>query len=609
MKGSIPLLILTLTGTVQAQWSGTDDDPSPNKEAGHLFQVFSKDEWMKSNFAAENDIQWFRAAKYGMFVHFGLSTYKNAELSWGICQTRKAPDTGSGPYPEAEWTTWSKEFRLPDFDAKKMVEYAKESGMKYIVVIAKHHDGFHMWDTALSDFKITKTPFGRDFIKEAADACHEAGIKFGIYYSQRDWYHPDYAPTDWKSEKHQRYLDYQNKAVRELCTNYGKVDVFWFDAAWWGGMFTAEMWDAENLTRMIRQLQPGILINNRASVPGDFDTPEGRIGMFQNHRPWETCTTLCSTWSYSETPSRTPKQIIDVLVRTLCGDGNLLLSWGQKWSGEFDVKQVESLKGTGEWVSKNKEAIYGTRGGPWKPAKWGGSVYRDKTVYLHVFKVPDGNKLVLADLKPKVLKAAIHGGAEIPFTQKGEHLELTLPTDKQDPLCTVVELSVDSPITEIIPAKKQKSIFDADPEYGDLISEKATLRISSTCQYDDKSKHPNLFNGDLTGDDFAFHTDSEVNPYAIIDLGTKQSIRGILIHNREDNPTRKNGVMVSLSVNGNQWEEIWKQTNLDDVWEIPVTRFVAGANLLGKEARFVKIERRLSQPDALHLQTVKIYGK
>ena len=607
MKTTLILLALASAMTVKAQWSVLEDDPRP-RTPSFLFQVFQKEEWNKSNFATEKELQWFRDAKYGMFLCFGLSTYKNADLSWQICQDRIAPDSGKGPYPVSEWSSWTNRFRLPDFDAKKLIGYAQEAGMTYIVVVVKHHDGFHLWDTQQSTFKVTNTPFGRDYLKEIAEACHAAGLKLGIYYSQRDWFHPDYAPTEPKSEKHQRYVAYQNKAVRELCTNYGKVDVFWFDAVYWGGMFTAEMWDAENLTRMIRELQPGIVINNRASVPGDFDTPEQRIGMFQNHRPWESCICLCASWSYSETPSKTSKDVVQMLVSTLCGDGNMLLSWGPKWSGAFDEKQVESLKGAGAWVKKNKEAIYGTRGGPWRPAKWGGSVYRDKTVYLHVFKVPEGNKLVLADLKPKVLKAAIHGGAEIPFTQKGEHLELTLPVDKQDTLCTVVELAVDSPITEIIPVKQRKSIFE-DPEYGTVISDKATLQLSSTSQWDTPATHAALFKGLLSRDDFAFCTGSELNPYAIIDLGAKQSIRGILIHNREDYPTRKTGVTVSLSVDGNEWEAIWKQTNLDDFWEIPVTRFVAGAHIPGKDARYVKIERRLEQPDNFHLQKVKIYGK
>ena len=293
-----------LSDPLSAQWSIKEDHPMAGKP-GLRNQVFSEEEWNRSNFASEEELQWFRDAKYGMFIHFGLSTYKNENLSWGVCDARKLPDRGGvEKYPD--WTRWPEKMALPDFDAQEVARIAKDSGMTYVILIVKHHDGFHLWDTAYSDFKITNTPFGRDFLAEIAEACRAAGLRFGVYYSQRDWYHPDYAPVDpersiqakkvvWEPKPgeenthgptHGKYLEYQRNVVRELCTKYGKLDVFWFDACWWGGMFTADMWDSENLTRMIRELQPGI-INNRASIPGDFDTPEGRIGMFQNDRPWE----------------------------------------------------------------------------------------------------------------------------------------------------------------------------------------------------------------------------------------------------------------------------------------------------------------------------------
>jgi alpha-L-fucosidase len=214
MRAQLIFFLLTAS-PIFAMWSVLEDDPRPRTPA-HAFEVFSKEKWNRSNFATPEEIQWFRDAKYGMFVHFGLSSYHNAELSWGVCAVRKLPDKGAGPYPASEWMKWKDEFRLPMFDAKQLVKYAQDAGMKYIVVIAKHHDGFHMWDTKLSEFKVTNTPFGRDFLKEVAEACHVAGMKFGIYYSQRDWIHPDYDPLHWQGEQHQRYIKYQNEVVREL---------------------------------------------------------------------------------------------------------------------------------------------------------------------------------------------------------------------------------------------------------------------------------------------------------------------------------------------------------------------------------------------------------
>lgn len=183
MKTHLIFFALFLAAPLHAQWSVLEDDPRP-RNPSRLFEVFSQEDWDKSNFAAEEDLVWFRDAKYGIFLHFGLPTFKNAELSWGFCEERKAPDTGSGPYPTEEWTSWKDEFHLPDFDAKTLVQQAQDAGMRYIVVIAKHHDGFHMWDTALSDFKVTITPFGRDYLKEIADSTRGAGLKFGIYYRE-----------------------------------------------------------------------------------------------------------------------------------------------------------------------------------------------------------------------------------------------------------------------------------------------------------------------------------------------------------------------------------------------------------------------------------------
>lgn len=562
---------------LHAQWSVMEDDPRP-RQPERLFEVFSKEEWKKSNFAAKEDLQWFRDAKYGMFVHFGLSTFKNAELSWGVCAERKAPDKGSGPYPTAEWMAWKDKFRLPDFNAENLVKHAQDSGMQYIVVIAKHHDGFHLWDTAHSDFKVTNTPFGRDYLKEIADACHKAGLKFGIYYSQRDWVHPDYDPTNFKGERHQRYIQYQFDAVRELCTKYGKVDVFWFDALWWGGMFQAEMWEAEKLTRMIRELQPGILINNRTNLPGDFDTPEHRVGMFQNHRPWESCMTVCKTWSYSNTPTKSPKELVKMLVGTLTGDGNLLLSWGPKWSGEFAADQVAALASTGDWVRKNENSIFGTRGGPWHPADWGGSVHRDKTVYLHVTEMPENGTLELNSLEMRVVRACIHGGADLTFAQDETTLRISIPGDLRDPLCTVIELTLDQAVTTIIPPAAEESIFK-DPAYGRMISEFTNPKIIAA--------------------------DSVTNTHSVIDLGATKSVRGIRIETTTDD----RDLAVSLSQDKQRWEPIWNSAAPADVHEIPVTRFEAGAHVPGRDARYLKIERQLDAPGTLPLRTVRIYGE
>ena len=198
-----------------------------------------------------------------------------------------------------------------------------------------------MWDTAFSDFKITNTPFGRDYIKELVDACHEAKCRSastlpsasGITRTINRWTSPKSRQhgNNWTLKpgetsplgpRHAKYLEYMKNAVRELCTKYGKIDIWWWDAVSWDGMFTKEMWDSERMTRMIRELQPGIVINNRASLPGDFDTPEGHLGAFQDWRPWESCIPL-STWCYTGAPAHSFDQFLHLVAGAACGNGNL----------------------------------------------------------------------------------------------------------------------------------------------------------------------------------------------------------------------------------------------------------------------------------------------
>jgi len=468
-------VLLMWISTINAQWSILGD--TTTKEAKwNLLQKFTPEEWNASNFATEQEIEWFNNARYGMFIHFGLSTYKGKDLSWGICKTRKAPDRGSGPYPTSVWTKWPAKFMFEKFDAKEWVKIAQKAGMKYIVVIAKHHDGFHLWNTKYSDFNIMITPFGRDYLKELADACHETGMKFGIYYSQRDWYHPDYAPVDtalidviekppyykakagvkkvWAGKTHQKYIDYQFNVVRELCTNYGKLDVFWFDACWWGGMFTAEMWDSEKLTRMVRKLQPGIIINNRVSIPGDFDTPEQKIGMYQL-RPWESCVTLCGSWSWSPTPVKSKKTIIDMLTATACGNGNMLLSWGPKWDGAFDPVQMKRLEEVGDWLKLYGSSIYNTKGGPWYPEKWGGSTYRGNIVFLHITG-KTGQELILSSIDNKIVGAKTLTRGQVNFSQSDETVIFDLTKIKKNVASVIIELTFENEIVGMVKTREKK---------------------------------------------------------------------------------------------------------------------------------------------------------
>lgn len=594
-------------------------------------QHFSKAEWDASNFATPQEMQWFRDAKYGMFIHFGLSTHNNAELSWGTCYTRKAPDAGHGPVPDSVWTNWPKDFKFEKFNAREIVDIAQRSGFKYIVAIAKHHEGFHLWNTAYSDFNVMNTPFGRDYLKELADACHAAGMRFGIYYSQRDWYHPDYMPVDtnkvvlngnfWTlkpgetspmGERNKKYIEYQFNVCRELCTRYGRVDVFWFDAVHFDGMFTAEMWDSEKLTRMIRELQPGIVINNRASIPGDFDTPEQRLGTFQDWRMWESCMCLTRTWSYSGTPPKSRDQLISMVVNNVCGDGNVLLSWGPQWNGEFAAAEIRRLIEVGDWLKTNGVAIYGTRGGPWKKAAWGGSTHRGEKCYLHITKWT-GETLRLPSLPGrKVLSAKRLSGNAVKFTEAGGALTLKVPVDSLDAADTIVELVMDGPVDGIkaLDAGSQ-SLFDDAATYGKLISRKARVTTSSRHRAD--PGQPNALVAENLSAGFAFHTAEETNARVELDLGKEFSVTGVRVLNRinagQAGMDRAAGLRLSVSKEGKLWQEVWRAEAVQTEWEIPVTDTLAGAEVPGRKARYLRLELRTAKPVPLHLRQVEVWGK
>ena len=384
---------------------------------GWEYNYFSSEEWEAYPFAKEEDLRWFKDAKFGLFLHVGIAAMGMVDISWSR-STHKLPDPESwnGGIADEVYDGWAKKIAFPAFDAKSWARLARESGFRYVVIITKHHDGFHMWDTAYSDYKITNSPFRRDYLRELVDAFRAEGLKIGLYYSQRDWTHPDYEPVpvedaeriteapyfkmkdgkDWYlTEKHQRYQRYMYDTVRELMTDYGKIDVLWWDADRCCGMYTAEMWNTGEVEAMVRQLQPHIIINNRGSLPGDFDTPEGHTGFFQNTRPWECCMPLGPVWAYSPEPPKSFATILSQLINCAGGSGNYLLSIGCKPDGSIADTDAQRMLEMGQWLSRYGESVYDTAGGIWKPTADYAACCRGNTVYLHILKNGDEVELSL----------------------------------------------------------------------------------------------------------------------------------------------------------------------------------------------------------------------
>ncbi len=411
--------------------------------------------------ASPEQMQWFRDAKFGLFIHWGPASVCGAEISWGRMHRIEGGQQFQS-VPGDVYDNLYTQFNPVKFDADQWMALAKAAGCRYVVFVTKHHDGFCLWPTEQvwwhdparpQHYSIAETPFRRDLCREIADAARKHGLKLGWYYSTRDWTHPDYLQGD-----NCLYNAYYEAQVRELLTRYGPVDIMWFDHAFgdWS-QFTIE-----HLFQSMYQAQPNLLVNNRSSrgltniPPGamhqlteaDYDTPEQEIGHFQTDRAWESCLTMSQCrndtggWSYRPgEPTRSYEECIRTLVSAATGDGNLLLNVGPMPTGEIQPEEIAVLRRMGLWLEKYGESIYGTRGGPFVNGPWGGSTRRGNRIWLHVFEWP-GETLWLPPLGDTILSARMLDGARPTIVQTGTGLGITLPKAHQDPLDTVIELTL-----------------------------------------------------------------------------------------------------------------------------------------------------------------------
>lgn len=423
---------------------------------------------------AVDRLAWFRDAKFGLFIHWGPYSLASVEASWPIM----VPDPKQGLL-QAEYEELYKKFNPTGFDAQAWVRLAQDAGQRYIVFTAKHHDGFCMFDTALTDYKITNTPYGRDILAELATAAHQAGVPIGFYYSPPDMHHPGFRDTtklakeNWHGQPERpewgTYLDYMEAQLRELLTRYGKVAIIWFD-----GLDHPEKYDGARFHKLIHDSQPDTLINNRLGLPGDYETPEqfipgtiptrsAKIQMAGTERPtesrpadalpaspedfqpWETCQTINNTWAYNENDRayKSSTELIRMLVEVASKGGNLLLDVGPTPQGTIQPEFQERLLAMGNWLKLNGASIYGTTYGPLQNLPWGKSTGKGNIIYLHVFDWPQG-QLVLTGLRGRVTRAALLAtGHALRFRQTGDGLSIAIPHPAPDPVDSVVAIRVE----------------------------------------------------------------------------------------------------------------------------------------------------------------------
>lgn len=400
-------------------------------------------------------LQWWQEARFGMFIHWGPVSLKGTEIGW----------SRGREVPAEEYDHLYNSFNPENFSAKEWVQLAKDAGMKYMVLTAKHHDGFCLWDTKTTEYNIMKSPFARDVVKELAEECRKEDIIFCTYYSILDWYHPDYnimgthggagfALPAGEKPNMDRYNSYMNEQLRELIEEYGPLGIMWFDGEW-EEPWTHEM--GQDLYTYVRGLQDNIIINNRVdkgrkgmegitlsdkNYAGDYDTPEQEVGKYQTDRPWESCMTIAQQWAWKpDDKLKSFEECIRILVQTVGGDGNLLLNVGPMPNGEVEASQADRLREIGQWLSRYGESIYGTRGGPFLPGKWGVSTHKENKIFLHVLH-PTGKKLKLPALDDTIERCYLMSGNEVEYSQSATNIEISLDAIDVDLVDNIVVLEL-----------------------------------------------------------------------------------------------------------------------------------------------------------------------
>lgn len=454
-------------------------------------------EQSEPHFMADTRLGWFEQARFGLFIHWGAYSVAGMEASWPIM----TPDLAEPMFgvtkriSEDEYVHLPQNFNPVDFDARQWVWLAKDAGMRYIIITSKHHDGFCMFDAPGTDYKITRTPFGRDVCQELAQACAEAGMPLGFYYSPPDMHHPGYRDTrkpvrnNWQGEPKRKewgeYLDYMESHIRKLLTDYGKISILWFD-----GLTNHGKYNPPRFHKLVHELSPETLINDRLGEGYDYITPEQSVPRHgiptrsgkplagndpdgdtffrlvtrlynipgihgwlrrqmekygrgelelapvyqerhpspQRFQPWETCMTMGRTWAYNpeEKEWKPPRVLLRTLVSVVSRGGNFLLNIGPTAQGTFPPEAVERLERIGQWIKAHHQGIYGATYSALPAGNWGAATRQGNKLYLHLFEKPASGVLVLDGFPGNLLAVRQAGGETLLFTQQDERVTITL---------------------------------------------------------------------------------------------------------------------------------------------------------------------------------------
>lgn len=391
------------------------------------------------------DLTWFDEARYGMFIHWGAYAVAGRG-EW----VRNRERISQEEYVEQ----YVKRFRAERYDPRAWARLARAAGMKYVVLTTRHHDGFCLWDSAVSDFNAARLGPKRDLLRPFVEAVRAEGLRVGFYYSVADWHHPDYPdgyardwPTGWADEtRRQRFVDYYIAQLQELLTGYGKVDMLWYDGCIPGPL------DGRRANELARRLQPDILINERNGEPFDLRCSEQSLNAKEGL--WEACLTLNDNWGYhaGDAHWKTPQDVIRMLTTTARSGGNLLLNIGPRADGTVPEESVRTLTAAGQWLARNGEFLPRSERVPFSWNNCSTLTMRGQTVYLHFFTSP-GETYCLAEIANPVRAVRfVDGGRPIRFEQRGPRLFLhDLPCPLPDPIATTVAIELDGPPRPVRP--------------------------------------------------------------------------------------------------------------------------------------------------------------
>jgi alpha-L-fucosidase len=383
-------------------------------------------------------MKWWKAARFGMFIHFGVySTIGRHE--WVM------EDEG---IPVSEYATHAATFQPQPGSARAWARLAKQAGMKYMVMTTKHHEGFCNFDTRLTNYRAPKQGPRRDLVREYVEAARAEGMRVGFYYSLMDWHHPDGAMCAANEDARKRFVEYTHGLIHDLMSNYGTIDVLWYDVAW---PLDADGWESVRMNEMVFKLQPAIIVNNRNKLPGDFSTPEQHITAETGGRAWEACMTLNDSWGYQAADDswKTSKTIIRNLISCVRDSGNYLLNIGPKADGSIPEPSVRVLREVGEWMAVNGHAIYESDPCQVRRSNYASFTRTGNTLYMHVHFWP-GNYVAISGLMTKVKSARlVKSGASVPFKQDEFRVRFTdLPATSPDYPITTIAIECESEPTQ-----------------------------------------------------------------------------------------------------------------------------------------------------------------